>query len=147
MKLIRSSGETEDFGIISRGVEVSGEIVFTDRLQVEGKVIGKLVSESGTLVIEEMGQVHAQVDVGVCIVRGNLNGDINVRTRVEIHRTGRVQGDMVTPVLIVEEGAVFNGVVKMTQESEIELPQKGGRLIEEILPEHLVKEERRSKGA
>jgi cytoskeletal protein CcmA (bactofilin family) len=142
MKLIRSSGETADFGIISRGVEVSGEIVFTDRLQVEGKVIGKLVSESGTLVIEEMGQVHAQVEVGVCIVRGNLNGDINGRTRVEIHRTGRVQGDMVTPVLVVEEGAVFNGAVKMPQEDAIELPQKSGRLVE-----HLSKEERRSKGA
>ena len=36
--------------------------------------------------------------------------------RIEIHRTGKVNGDLVTPSLLVEEGAVFNGSVKMTSD-------------------------------
>jgi cytoskeletal protein CcmA (bactofilin family) len=116
MKLVKSNGGTSDLGIISRGIEVSGEVAFADQLRVEGRITGKLTSEKGTLIIEESGQVEAQVDVATCIIRGALFGDLTAKTRAEIHRTGRVQGDMVTPVLLVEEGAVFNGAVKMTHE-------------------------------
>ena len=122
MKLVKSNGPSSDFGIISRGIEVSGEVVFADQLRVDGRIIGKVASDKGTLIIEDSGQVEAQVDVATCIIRGSLYGNLTAKARAEIHRTGRVQGDVTTPVLLVEEGAVFNGAVKMTQES--------GRLLE-----------------
>ncbi|HEU4391652.1 MAG TPA: polymer-forming cytoskeletal protein [Blastocatellia bacterium] len=122
MKLVKSNGPSTDFGIISRGIEVSGEVVFADQLRVDGRIIGKVASDKGTLIIEDSGQVEAQVDVATCIIRGSLYGNLTAKNRSEIHRTGRVQGDVTTPVLLVEEGAVFNGAVKMTQES--------GRLLE-----------------
>jgi cytoskeletal protein CcmA (bactofilin family) len=117
MKLVKSNGPSSDFGIISRGIEVSGEVVFADQLRVDGRIIGKVASDNGTLIIEDSGQVEAQVDVATCIIRGSLYGNLTAKTRAEIHRTGRVQGDVTTPVLLVEEGAVFNGAVKMTQDS------------------------------
>lgn len=116
MKLVKGSAANSDLGLISQGIEVSGEVLFSGRLTVEGKVTGKLSSDSGVLVIEEGGHVQAQVEVGVCVVRGSLNGDLMARSRTEIHRTGRVQGDVATPVLLIEEGAVLNGAVKMSQE-------------------------------
>lgn len=117
MKLVKSNGGNSDAGIISRGVEISGEIVFADQLRVEGRITGKVSSDAGTLAIEESGRVDAQVEVGTCIIRGGLNGDLAAKSRAEIHRTGRVQGDISTPVLLVEEGAVFNGAVRMGQET------------------------------
>lgn len=125
MKLVKSEPSNSDFGWIGRGIEVKGDITFADRLQVDGKTIGKLTSDSGTLIIGESGQIEAQIDVGVCVVHGSVHGNLVARSKLEIRRTGRVHGDVITPVLLVEEGAVFNGAIRMTQEA-------GGRLLEEV---------------
>jgi len=64
---------------------------------------------------------------------------VNAKSRIEIHKTSRVSGELTTPVLLIEEGAVFNGTVGMNQEARSRLP-------EDILPEG--SEERiRVKGA
>ena len=125
MKLGKGENSGPDIGLISRGIEVQGDITFSDRLQVEGKVNGKLTSDSGTLIIGESGQIEAQIDVGVCVVHGSIQGNLIARSKLEIRRTGRVHGDVITPVLLVEEGAVFNGAIRMTQEA-------GARLLEEV---------------
>lgn len=117
MKLVKNEGHSADFGFIGRGIEVSGDIIFNDRLNVDGKVVGKLTSESGTLIIGESGHLEARVDVGVCVIHGSLHGDLAAKSRVEIRKGGRVNGDVISPVLIVEEGAIFNGAIKMTQEA------------------------------
>jgi len=113
MKAFKSNTEASEQGRISRGVEVSGEVLFADALQVEGKVSGKLTSESGALTIEQSGDIQADVDVGVCIIRGSLHGNVNARSRVEIYKTGRVEGDITTPVLLVEEGSMLSGAITM----------------------------------
>ena len=125
MKLVKGDNGNSDFGWIGRGIEVTGDIIFADRLQVDGKVSGKLSSESGTLMIGEMGTVEAQLDVGICVIQGTLHGNLIARSKVEIRKTGRVHGDLITPVLLVEEGGVFNGAIKMGQEA-------AGRLLEEV---------------
>ncbi len=113
MKAFKANDEDSGQGRISRGVEISGDILFADALQVDGKVNGKVISESGTLIVEQTGEVQADVDVGVCVIRGALNGNLNARSRVEIYKTARVQGDITTPVLLVEEGAMLSGAIAM----------------------------------
>jgi cytoskeletal protein CcmA (bactofilin family) len=117
MKALRVEGEESGQGRISRGVEISGDVVFADSLLVDGKVTGKLVSENGTLAIEQTGEIKADVDVGICVIRGSVHGNINAKSRIEIYRTARVQGDLTTPVLLVEEGAQLSGAVKMGKEA------------------------------
>jgi cytoskeletal protein CcmA (bactofilin family) len=113
MKAFKANEEESGQGRISRGVEVAGDILFSDALQIEGKVTGKLISESGSLVIEQTGEVQADVDVGVLVIRGALKGNANARSRVEVYKTARVQGDITTPVLLVEEGAILSGAITM----------------------------------
>jgi len=126
MKLVKGDNGNSEFGWIGRGIEIGGDIAFSDRLQVDGKVSGKITSEGGTLIIGEPGQLETQVDVGVCVVHGTITGNLTARSKVEIRRTGRVHGDVMTPVLLVEEGAVFNGVIKMGQDAS------ANRILEEV---------------
>lgn len=125
MKLVKSEPGNSDFGWIGRGIEVKGDIMFADRLQVDGKTNGRLTSDSGTLIVGESGHVEAQIDVGVCVVHGSVHGNLVARSKLEIRKTGRVHGDVITPVLLVEEGAVFNGAIRMSHEA-------GARLLEEV---------------
>lgn len=122
MKQFKANGEDSGQGRISRGVEVSGDVLFADALQVDGKVTGKLISESGTLVIEQAGEIQADIDVGVCVIRGTLRGNVKAKSRVEIYKTGRVQGDIHTPVLLVEEGATLSGSITMGVEAGLQGP-------------------------
>jgi len=125
MKLVKNEPTSSDFGLIGRGIEVIGDISFADRLQVDGKSQGKITSANGTLIVGESARIEAQIDVGVCVVHGLVQGNLIARSKLEIRKTGRVQGDVSTPVLLVEEGAVFNGAIRMTQET-------GSRLLEEV---------------
>lgn len=139
MKGFKGNGEDSGQGRISRGVEVSGEVHFAEALQIDGRLNGRVISESGSLMIEQTGDVQADVDVGVCVIRGALRGNVNAKSRVEIYRTARVQGDITTPVLLVEEGALLTGAIAMGKDAT--------RLPEEIRNieggDHL----RKSKGA
>jgi cytoskeletal protein CcmA (bactofilin family) len=138
MKQFKTNGEDSGQGRISRGVEVSGDVSFADALQVDGKVTGKIISDSGSLMIEQTGEIQADIDVGVCVIRGALHGNVNARSRVEIYKTARVEGDISTPILLVEEGAMLSGAIKMGKD--------GARVPDAIL--HQENDElRRSKGA
>jgi cytoskeletal protein CcmA (bactofilin family) len=120
MKLVKNeSSGGADFGWIGKGVEVIGDVIFQDKLQVDGKVNGKLYSEKGSLIIGESGKIEGQIDVGTCILHGSINGDLQARSKVEIHKTGRLHGDVITPALVVEEGSIFNGAIKMSKDAEI----------------------------
>jgi len=117
MKGFKNDDEDSGQGKISRGVEVSGDIFFADALQVSGKVTGKVTSESGSLVIEQAGDVQADINVGICIIRGIVHGNVNGKARVEIYKTARVEGDITSPVLLVEEGALLSGAIAMTKDA------------------------------
>ena len=123
MKAFKSNDEDSGQGRISRGVEVSGDVHFVDDLQVGGKLSGRVISESGSLMIEQAGDVQADIDVGVCVIRGALRGNVTARSRVEIYKTARVQGDITTPVLLVEEGALLSGAITMGKETA-KLPEE-----------------------
>ncbi len=141
MKLVKNETNNTDFGWIGRGIEVTGDIRFNERIQVDGKVSGKMSSESGTLIIGESGHLEAQVQVGICVVHGTLYGDLIARSRVEIRKTGKVNGDVITPVLVVEEGAAFNGAIKMGQEA-------ANRLLGDLRPDEADSEgKRKIRGA
>lgn len=124
MKGFKSESDDGGQGRISRGVQVSGEVLFADALYVEGKVIGKLSSESGSLLIEQTGDVQADIDVGVCVIRGKVRGNVTCKSRVEVYKTGRVEGDIDSPVLLVEEGALLSGAINMSKGAAEKQPAK-----------------------
>jgi len=114
MKAFKADSVGPDLGFIGQGIEISGQVQFNDRLQVDGKITGKVTSETGILTIGESGLIEAQIDVGTCIIFGRIEGDLTSSSRIEIRKTGRVHGDIITPSLLIEEGAILNGMVKMT---------------------------------
>lgn len=117
MRGFKTNGDDSAHGRISRGVQVSGDVLFAGELHVEGKITGKLTSETGSLLIEQTGEVQADIDVGICVIRGTVRGNVICKSRVEIYKTGRVEGDINSPVLLVEEGALLSGAISMSKEA------------------------------
>jgi cytoskeletal protein CcmA (bactofilin family) len=72
-------------------------------------------SSSGTLIVGANGKVDANIEVAVAVIHGTINGDIIATQRLELGRAAKVNGNIQTPSLIIEQGAVFEGSCKMLQ--------------------------------
>jgi cytoskeletal protein CcmA (bactofilin family) len=118
--IVQMSAPTDLRTRLGEGMEVAGEVKFAEVLRVDGRVSGKIISESGNLIISEQGQVQAAIETGFVEVFGAVEGTITARYKVEIHSGGRVYGDIYTPILNIEPGAVFDGKCHMIEEGRKE---------------------------
>ena len=110
-------------GFVGHGTTLTGETEFHAMLRVDGHLIGTVTSEAGTLIIGTNGQVDANVSVAAAMVNGAVNGDIIATEKLQLGRTARVMGNIQSPRLIIEEGAILEGSCSMlkareTQEEE-----------------------------
>jgi cytoskeletal protein CcmA (bactofilin family) len=99
-------------GFLDEGTEFSGELRFRDVMRVDGRVKGRIVSDN-TLIIGETGQVDAEIDCGVVSIRGRVTGQVHGRQRIEMLSGCRVLATLVTPKLLIEDGAFFQGDCRM----------------------------------
>lgn len=98
---------------LGEGTDIAGEIKFAEIMRIDASVSGTITSDSGSLLIMERGRVKATVKAGLVEVSGIVEGTITAKTSVKIHPTGRVYGDIYTPALMIEHGAVFDGKCHM----------------------------------
>ena len=102
-------------GFVGSGTVITGESSFKSMLRVDGRFSGRITSGTGTLIVGAGGQVDANVEVAVCTIHGVVNGDILASQRVELGRAAKLSGNIQTPSLVIEQGAVFEGSCKMVQ--------------------------------
>jgi cytoskeletal protein CcmA (bactofilin family) len=103
-------------GFVGNGTTLQGEASFKGMLRVDGHLSGQVKSEGGTLIIGNNGQVDADVEVAVATIHGTVNGDIIASQRLELGRAAKVNGNIQTPSLVIEQGAVFEGSCRMVQQ-------------------------------
>jgi cytoskeletal protein CcmA (bactofilin family) len=104
-------------GFVGSGTLVTGEANFKAMMRVDGHLSGRVSSSGGTLIVGANGKVDANIEVAVGIIHGTINGDIIASQRLELGRAAKVNGNIQTPSLIIEQGAVFEGSCKMVQMS------------------------------
>ncbi len=103
-------------GYVGNGTVLTGEATFKAMLRVDGLLSGSVSSESGTLIVGNNGQVDADIKVAVATIHGAVNGDIVASQRLELGRAAKVNGNIQTPSLVIEQGAVFEGSCRMIQQ-------------------------------
>ena len=110
-------------GFLDAGSHLHGELHFEDTFRIDGRLTGKVRSE-GDLFVGESGHVDGEIEVARLFVTGRVDGVLRISERLEIAPGGRVQGEIVTPCLIIEEGAFFDGQSKMVERGPEALPAK-----------------------
>jgi len=105
-------------GFVGGGTVVTGEANFKAMMRVDGHLSGRVSSSSGTLIVGANGKVDANIEVAVAVIHGTINGDIIATQRLELGRAAKVNGNIQTPSLIIEQGAIFEGTCKMLQMSQ-----------------------------
>jgi cytoskeletal protein CcmA (bactofilin family) len=79
-------------------------------LRIDGHFSGNITSADGTLIISTGAQVtNAVIKVAVAKINGTVEGDILASRELVLGRTANVKGQVTSPALVVEEGALLNG--------------------------------------
>ena len=65
------------------------------------------------MIVGATGKIDANVEVAVAVIQGAVNGDIIASQRLELGRAAKVNGNIQTPSLVIEQGAMFEGNCKM----------------------------------
>jgi len=97
---------------ISQGIKIKGEVTGKEDLFVDGVLEGKLEMSGGSVTVGPNGKVKADIHAREIIVRGDVQGKLIGRDRVQLWNTGHVIGEVQTDRLAIEDGAVLRGKVE-----------------------------------
>lgn len=96
--------------IIGNGT-VTGDLFTKGSLRVEGKIKGAIKAE-GDLYVGANGVINAEVEARNVVIAGTVNGDVIAAEKLEILKTGKLNGNIKTKTIKIEAGASFVGVSK-----------------------------------
>ncbi len=113
MRLKKPKAEDEILSVLGEGLQMTGELSFTSGVRVNGVISGKVRAEA-VLEIGPGGKVDAEITIRKILINGEFRGVIHASDRVEIHKDGKAYGDIYTPCLIIEAGAIFEGRCNMS---------------------------------
>jgi len=99
--------------VIAAGAKWQGTLNVDDSVRIEGQFSGE-VRAKGTVHVSEGAQVDAKIRALFVVVSGNVRGEIRCEQRVDLLPRSRVNGQVITKVLSVHEGAVLDGSVQMS---------------------------------
>ena len=108
---------------LGEGVELSGDFYFSKGVRIGGVVKGKIRADAA-LEIGPTGRVDADVEVRRISIQGEFHGTIRASDRVEIHKEGKVRGEIFSPCLIIESGAFFDGHCNMSENTKSTISAK-----------------------
>lgn len=99
---------------IDEGSEIEGRYTFSGTVMLNGRFKGE-ISSTDTLIIGDKGVMNGDIRAGQVLISGEVVGNVSAAERVELKRTARVFGDVEAPVVVVEEGVLFEGHCRMTK--------------------------------
>ncbi|MEJ8569307.1 bactofilin family protein [Elongatibacter sediminis] len=117
------SATTGKVAVIGPGIEIDGAISGTENLLVEGQVKGTIVLSSYEVTIGKSGSVKADITGRTIRVSGKVEGDLTGEEKVIIAGSGNVRGNVTSPRVVLEDGAIFKGNIDMDP-GEIASPVK-----------------------
>jgi cytoskeletal protein CcmA (bactofilin family) len=106
-------------GILDSHARFNGKFVSDRDLRIDGEAQGEIECQ-GTLVLSPQARVRASIKAHNVVINGDYEGNVDSGGRLEIGSTGRVKGEIKTQVLVIKEGAFFEGSVIMARKTPAE---------------------------
>jgi cytoskeletal protein CcmA (bactofilin family) len=107
------NGKSQLNGFLDAGSHLRGDLHFEDTFRIDGKLTGK-VDSAGDLYVGERGEVEGEVKVGRLFVSGRVRAVVQAQ-RIEVAPGGQLRGEVETPTLVIDEGAIFEGQSRMVE--------------------------------
>ena len=105
-------GSAEDVSILSVGVKIDGDLFSEGNVRIDGQIKGN-ITVKGNLTIGETCLMNGEVKARNITSSGKIEGKVTALEKLKLEPKSVMRGDIVTKLLVIEEGAVFEGNSKM----------------------------------
>lgn len=119
----RFTGKTS---LIAAGAVFRGDLEFEGAVQIDGKVLGDLLTEQGLVRVSVEGQVEGEVRAPHVVIDGEIIGDVYASQHVELGAKARVRGNLYYGLMEMAMGAQVEGGLRPIKEHDrpLELPER-----------------------
>ncbi len=105
--------------IISTGVLLDGKISSNGNVRIDGQVKGN-INAKGNVTVGSEGEIDGEINAQIIMLGGRVTGTVNATEKVMLESTSSLKGDIITKILVIEEGAVFEGTSNMNNREQSE---------------------------
>ena len=98
--------------VIGGGMRIVGDVESNGVIKIEGFIEGS-VRGARQVLLGRTGIVHGDIYSADAVLGGRVVGTVIASERVEIQGTSGIEGDIHTKSIVVHEGAMINGTVRM----------------------------------
>ena len=103
---------------MGRSLVVKGDVIGNEDLTIFGQFEGSLSLQGHCVTVGPEGKVKGDIQASRVIIYGSVHGNVTVKERVEIYKTGHVVGDLVAPGISIEDGAYYKGKIEILRDGE-----------------------------
>jgi cytoskeletal protein CcmA (bactofilin family) len=121
----KENGYSEDVSILSDGVNIEGKISSNGNVRIDGKINGD-VNVKGNLTLGQSAEIKGQVSAKNMTVSGKVEGVLKIEEKLTLEASSVIKGDIITKILVVIEGAKFDGKSSMTNNTSNNLFSESG---------------------
>ena len=100
--------QNDEVTIVGAGARLEGNVVSAGNLRIDGQVKGQ-INADGDVTLSPQSQVEADIRAQNVSISGRFTGNIVVKDKAHLARGGRIDGNITSKTLVVEEGGVFHG--------------------------------------
>lgn len=110
-----TKGDARPMAHIGKSLVLKAQITGEEDVYVDGQLEGSVELKNHNLTVGINGRVNANVIARNVFVEGNLTGNVVASEKIEIRKTGSLQGDLTTGGVTIEDGAYFKGSIDIAR--------------------------------
>jgi cytoskeletal protein CcmA (bactofilin family) len=109
--------EPSEMAHIGKSVVIKGELSGSEDLYLDGEVEGSIELKQHRITVGPNGRVKANINASEIVILGKVDGNVHGEERVEVKRSGVLNGDIKTQRILIEDGAYFKGSVDIHRDA------------------------------
>ena len=94
--------------VVGATAKLEGNVVSAGSLRIDGSVKGQ-INADGDVTLSPQSQVEADIRAQNVSIAGRFKGTILVKGKAHLAKGGRIDGNITSKTLVVEEGGIFHG--------------------------------------
>ena len=102
----------DNITLLAKGVVLKGEIHVEGTVRIDGRLDGD-IQTNGHVIIGEDGLVQGTITAGTIVSSGRIKAKVTAKERIQLLKTSMLIGEVLTPILLMEEGAKLQGATDM----------------------------------
>lgn len=110
--MFNKTGGESGITLIANNCEVSGDLHFSDQLQINGTVKGNIYAVEGSkavVTVSEKGRVKGEIRAPNVIINGKVYGDVHSDKHVELSSKAEIKGNVFYNLIEMVMGSKVDG--------------------------------------